>query len=55
MDDDLGQIPIEGPRETGLVEWKPKMELMTPLLEMGLSENSAKRVNFIFYSAKGPF
>ena len=43
MADNLG--PIVGARETGVVEWKPKMELMTPLLEMGLSENSAKRVN----------
>jgi len=41
MADNLG--PIVGARETGVVEWKPKMELMTPLLEMGLSENSAKR------------
>ena len=49
MADDLGSDlgPLVGARETGFVEWKPKNELMAPLLEMGLSENSAKRVNLI--------
>ena len=49
MADDLG--PLVGARETGFVEWKPKTELMAPLLEMGLSENSAKRVNLIIIIA----
>ena len=47
MADEVGQLgPILGTLEGGVVEWKPKLELITPLLEMGLSENSAKRVKF---------
>ena len=42
MADSLG--PIVHARETGSVEWQPKAELMAPLIEMGLTENSAKRV-----------
>lgn len=42
MADNLG--PIVGARESGTVEWRPKPELMAPLIEMGISDNAAKRV-----------
>ena len=42
MADNLG--PLSHARSTHYTEWQPTAELMQPLLEMGVSENAAKRV-----------
>ncbi|XP_065063584.1 probable peptidyl-tRNA hydrolase 2 [Rhopilema esculentum] len=41
MADNLG--PLSHARSTHYTEWQPTAELMQPLIEMGVSENAAKR------------